>query len=73
MRGFYSKCFTSNFENFCYFCFLDLLFGLFLLIFNIFAFAQMTKYYGKMNFENTMILLSSIQFNNDTNSNDYNS
>ena len=61
MKSFYSKCFISNFEHICYFGYLVLLFGLLLLIFNISAFIKMTKYYGKMNFENTILLLSSIQ------------
>ena len=61
MKKFYDKCFISDFEKICYFGYFFLLFGIFVFIFNISAFIKMTKYYGKMNFENTILLLSSIQ------------
>ena len=61
MEKFYDKCFISDFEKICYFGYFFLLFGICLFIFNVSAFIKMTKYYGKMNFENTILLLSSIQ------------
>ena len=61
MEGFYHKCFTSDFAWICYFGYFFLLFGIVSFIFNVFAFIKMTKYYKKMNFENTILLLSSIQ------------
>ena len=61
MEGFYNKCFISNFEIICYFGYIVLFFGFILLLFNILAFIKMTKYYGKMNFENSILLLSSLQ------------
>ena len=61
MEKFYDKCFISDFEKICYPGYFFLLFGICLFIFNISAFIKMTKYYGKMNFENTILLLSSIQ------------
>ena len=61
MKRFYDKCFVSDFEKICYFGDFFLVFGICLFIFNISAFIKMTKYYGKMNFENTILLLSSIQ------------
>ena len=61
MDDFYNKCLTSGAEKVCYAGYLFLLFGIILLISNIFAFIKMTKYYKKMNFENTILLLSSIQ------------
>ena len=54
-------CFTKDITNSCYLGFPILLFGLILLTLNLFAFFKMSKYYGKMNFENTILLLSSIQ------------
>ena len=53
--------FISNFSNSCYSGFFVLFFGFLLFILNLFAFIKMTNYYGKMNFENTLLLLSSIQ------------
>ena len=61
MEKFYHKCFISDFEKICYFGYFFLLLGISLFILNFFAFIKMTKYYGKMNFENTILLLSSIQ------------
>ena len=61
MSTFYNKCLTFGIERVCFAGYLLLLFGIILLISNIFAFIKMTKYYGKMNFENTILLLSSIQ------------
>ena len=61
MEKFYDKCFISDFEKICYPGYFFLLFGICLFIFNISAFIKMTKYYGKMNFENTILLLSSMQ------------
>ena len=61
MEGFYNKCFISNFEIICYFGYIVLFFGFILLLFNILAFIKMTKYYGKMHFENSILLLSSLQ------------
>ena len=61
MDDFYNKCLKSGTESICYAGYFFLLFGIILLISNIFAFIKMTKYYGKMNFENTILLLSSIQ------------
>ena len=58
---FYDKCFIVNFEYYCYSGFFVIFFGFILLILNAFAFIKMTKFYGKMNFENTILLLSSIQ------------
>ena len=51
----------SQFPNYCYSSFFVIFFGFLLFILNFFAFIKMTKYYGKMNFENTILLLSSIQ------------
>ena len=61
MDPFYDICFITHVNNSCYLGFSVLFFGLILLILNSYAFIKMTKYYGKMNFENTILLLSSIQ------------
>ena len=61
MEDFYTKCLTSNSDSVCYLGYFFLLFELLLLGFNIYAFIKMTRYYKKMNFENTIILLSAIQ------------
>ena len=61
MDAFYDKCFDTDFPHVCYEGFSVILIGLIFSILNIYAFLKMTKYYGKMNFENTILLLSSIQ------------
>ena len=61
MDPFYQSCFAQDLNNSCYLGFSILLFGFIFLILNLYAFIKMTKYYGKMNFENTILLLSSIQ------------
>lgn len=61
MKNFFDKCISSEFDNSCYFGYFVLVFGLFVLLSNLYAFLKMTKYYGKMNFENTILLLSLIQ------------
>ena len=61
MDDFYNKCLTSSIEKICYFGYFFLLFGIILFLLNIYAVIKMTIYYGKMNFENTILLLSSIQ------------
>ena len=61
MEAFYKKCFVSNFPNPCFAGFSILFFGFIFSILNLYAFIKMTKYYRKMNFENTILLLSSIQ------------
>jgi len=52
---------NSNHDKNYYFGFAVLFLGIVIFILNFYAFAKMTKYLGKMNFENTIILLSSIQ------------
>lgn len=61
MESFLSKCFVSNAENSCYVGYIILLIGVIIIILNIIAFILMTIFYGKMNFENTLLLLSSVQ------------
>ena len=61
MESFLSKCFISNAENSCYVGYIILLIGVIIIILNLIAFIQMTIFYGKMNFENTLLLLSSVQ------------
>ena len=58
---FYEKCFISKFPHVCFEGFSVLLFGFLFSILNLYAFIRMTKYYGKMNFENTVLLFSAIQ------------
>ena len=60
-KAFYSICIDIHFPLYCYTSFFVIIFGFLLFILNFFAFIKMTKYYGKMNFENTILLLSSIQ------------
>lgn len=61
MYAFYDKCFTSHFTNTCYAGYSVLTFGFIIFVLNSLAFMKMTNYYGKMNFENTVLLLSSFQ------------
>ena len=61
MDAFYDKCLTSHFPTTCYAGFSVLTFGFIFFTLNSLAFIKMTNYYGKMNFENTVLLLSSIQ------------
>ena len=58
---FYQKCFISHFENHCFAGFSILFLGFMFFLIHLYAFIIMTKYYGKMNFENTILLLSLIQ------------
>ena len=61
METFLNKCIVSDFEKSCYEGYAILFIGFIIIIFNIIAFIKMTKYYGKMNFENTVLLLSFVQ------------
>ena len=61
MDAFYDKCLTSHFPTTCSAGFSVLTFGFIFFTLNSLAFIKMTNYYGKMNFENTVLLLSSIQ------------
>ena len=61
MEYFHKKCFISKIPNECFEGFFVLLFGFLFSILNLYAFIRMTKYYGKMNFENTVLLFSTIQ------------
>ena len=62
LGDFIEKCILLNdFHNSCYSAYFVLFFGFLLFILNFYAFIKMTKYYGKMNFENTILLLSSMQ------------
>lgn len=54
-------CFQSDLPSTCYFHFSDIIIGIVFLVFNIFAFIKMTKFYGQICFENMIILLSTIQ------------
>ena len=56
----YEECIKS-FQADCAYSYATLSFGIIILILNIFAFVKMTIFYHKMNFENTLLLLSSIQ------------
>ena len=56
----YEHCIKS-FHSFCVYSYTVLGFGAIILILNIFAFIKMTIFYHKMNFENTLLLFSSIQ------------
>jgi len=61
--SFHNQCFQNNSElSFsCYEGFAVIFFGILLFSFNSFAFIKMTQFYKKMNFENTFLLLSTIQ------------
>ena len=61
MEGFLSKCFMINCDKSCYLGYISLFIGIIIMILNLFAFIKMTRYYGKMNFENTILFLSFIQ------------
>ena len=61
MEGFLSKCFMINCDKSCYLGYISLFIGIIIMILNWFAFIKMTRYYGKMNFENTILFLSFIQ------------
>lgn len=61
LENFFNKCFTNDFDKSCYYGYVFLSFGILVLIFNLYAFLKMTKYYGKLNFENSILFLSSIQ------------
>jgi hypothetical protein len=52
---------NDNYDKNYFFGFGVLFLGILIFILNFFAFVKMTKYLGKMNFENTIIFLSSIQ------------
>jgi hypothetical protein len=56
----YEECIKS-FQTTCAYSYATLGFGIIILILNIFAFIKMTIFYHKMNFENTLLLFSSIQ------------
>ena len=61
LNFFVENCFSSCFENICLFGFFDLFIGVLFLCLNAYAFIQMTKYYRKLNFENTILLISFAQ------------
>ena len=61
MEGFLSKCFLINCDKSCYLGYVFFFIGIIIMILNLFAFLKMTRYYGKMNFENTILFLSFIQ------------
>ena len=56
----YEKC-VKSFEIICAYSYATLGFGIIILILNIFAFIKMSIFYHKLNFENTLLLISSIQ------------
>jgi len=61
MEGFLSKCFMINCDKSCYLGYVFLFIGIIIMSLNLLAFLKMTRYYAKMNFENTILFLSSIQ------------
>lgn len=61
METIFNFYFNNNYDKKYYFGFGVLFLGILIFIFNFIAFVKMTKYLGKMNFENTIILMSSIQ------------
>ena len=61
-NNFICKCFDISFiDKSCIFGLSVLILSIILLLLNIRAFIKMTKFYGKMNFENMIILLSIFQ------------
>ena len=56
----YKECIKS-FKIICAYSYVTLGFGIIILILNIFAFIKMSIFYHKLNFENTLLLISSIQ------------
>ena len=50
-----------NCDKSCYLGYAFFFIGIIMMILNLLAFLKMTRYYGKMNFENTILFLSSIQ------------
>jgi len=61
METIFNLYINDNYDKKYYFGFGVLFLGILTFILNFSAFVKMTKYLGKMNFENTIILLSSIQ------------
>jgi hypothetical protein len=61
METIFNLYINDNYDKNYYFGFVVLFLGILIFIFNFSAFVKMTNYLGKMNFENTIILLSSIQ------------
>ena len=61
METIFNLYINDNYDKNYYFGFAVLFLGILIFIFNFSAFVKMTNYLGKMNFENTIILLSSIQ------------
>ena len=60
MELFYEQCF-QKFSNICYFGYVVLILISILFLLNLYAFIKMTIYYRKFNFENTILLISTIQ------------
>jgi hypothetical protein len=56
----YKECIKS-FKIICAYSYVTLGFGIIILILNIFAFIKMSIFYHKLNFENTLLLISSFQ------------
>ena len=56
----YKECIKS-FKIICAYSYATLGFGIIILILNIFAFIKMSIFYHKLNFENTLLIISSIQ------------
>ena len=60
--NFIDKCFNNSFyDESCIMGIVILIISLVPLFFNIYAFAKMTMFYKKLNFENTIILISAIE------------